>query len=307
MATKRMLITGGAGFIGHHLVNRLIQDGHRVIAVDNERSGNWDRVADGVERDPRAIETLGFDDWRARLDGVDVLFHLAAEKYNSSHTTPERVLDVNVVATERLFRAAASRVDKVVFTSSLYAYGSIGPETMRESDVPEPRTHYGASKLMGEHLLRAVARDNPLAWTVARLFFIYGPRQYSEGGYKSVIVTNFERLAAGLPPTVKGDGAQSLDYVYIDDCIDALLMLSGHEFDGGTFNVATGGGPTINELTALMMEAAEYRGPIETLPPDWTAGTRRVGDPASLEATGWRPQVSLEEGLDRVWRWMRNG
>lgn len=301
------LVTGGAGFIGHHLVDRLIDNGGRVIVVDNERSGRWARVPAAAERDPRGIEAFDLPAWLERLDGVDVVFHLAAEKYNSSHATPERVLDVNVVATERLFRAAALKVDKVVFTSSLYAYGSVGPEVMRESDLPEPRTHYGASKLMGEHLLRAIDRDTPLAWTVARLFFIYGPNQYAEGGYKSVIMTNFERLAAGLPPTIKGDGEQALDYVYIDDCVDALLELVEHRHDGGTFNVATGEGPTINVLSSAMMEIAGYSGSPITLPPDWTAGTYRVGDPRLLMETGWRPRVPLEEGLKRVWSWMRNG
>ncbi|HWL00889.1 MAG TPA: NAD-dependent epimerase/dehydratase family protein [Microbacteriaceae bacterium] len=301
------LVTGGAGFIGHHLVDRLLGDGHRVVVVDNERSGRWDRVAAAAERDTRGIEAFSLSDWMERLKGVDVVFHLAAEKYNSSHATPERVLDVNVVATERLFRAAAVSVDKLVFTSSLYAYGAVGPEVMRETDLPAPRTHYGASKLMGEHLLRAIDRDTPFAWTVARLFFIYGPNQYAEGGYKSVIMTNFERLAAGLAPTIKGDGEQALDYVYIDDCIDALIELAGHRHDGGTFNVATGEGPTINQLTDTMMEVVGYLGSPVALPPDWTAGTFRVGDPALLTKAGWRPRVGLEDGLDRVWSWMRNG
>ncbi|MCU1403201.1 MAG: NAD-dependent epimerase/dehydratase family protein, partial [Microbacteriaceae bacterium] len=207
------LVTGGAGFIGHSLVNRLVANGHRVIAVDNERSGDWSRVDERAERDARGIQDFTIDDWRERLQAVDVVFHLAAEKYNSSNATPERVLDINVVATERLFRAAAGIVDKVVFTSSLYSYGSMGPATMSERDRPEPTTHYGVSKLAGEHMLRAISRETPLSWTVARLFFIYGPRQYAGGGYKSVIMSNFERIKRGEAPTIRGDGLQSLDYV----------------------------------------------------------------------------------------------
>ncbi|WP_157981679.1 NAD-dependent epimerase/dehydratase family protein [Protaetiibacter intestinalis] len=300
------LVTGGAGFIGHHLVARLLDEGHRVIALDNGRSGRWDRVDARAERDERGIEDLTVEEWRARLDEVDVLYHLAAEKYNSSSSTPERVLDVNVVATERLFRAAVGAVEKTVFTSSLYAYGSMGPETMREADLPVPVTHYGASKLMGEHLLRVMARDAPFAWTVARLFFIYGPSQWAEGGYKSVIFSNFERIAAGVAPTIRGDGEQILDYVYIDDCIDALRLLEDHRLDGRTFNVATSSGVSINQLTSLMTEVSGYDGPVETVAADWTAGSRRVGDPEHLRGVGWLPKTELRDGLSHVWRWMND-
>jgi UDP-glucose 4-epimerase len=300
------LVTGGAGFIGHHLVARLLDEDHRVVVVDNERSGRWDRVDPRAERDARGIEQFDFVQWTQRLAGVDVLVHLAAEKYNSSHSTPERVLDVNVTATERLFRAAAEvSVGKVLFTSSVYAYGSMGPETMAEDQLPQPVTHYGASKLMGEHLLRAIARDQPLAWTVARLFFIYGPRQYAEGGYKSVIVSNFERIAAGVRPTIRGTGEQVLDYVHIDDCLDALRLLEDHGFDGATVNVATGSGPSINELTATMSEIADYHGGAETVAADWTDRSRRVGEPRTLLAAGWRPRVALADGLKDFWTWMK--
>lgn len=298
------LVTGGAGFIGHHLIARLLGEGHRVIALDNERSGSWDRVDPRAERDARGIEELDVEGWIARLRNVDVLYHLAAEKYNSSNSTPERVLEVNVLATERLVRAAAGIVRKVIFTSSLYAYGSMGPDSMSETDLAAPTTHYGASKLMGEHLLRAVGRDTPFAWSVARLFFIYGPRQWAEGGYKSVIMSNFERIAAGLAPTVRGDGEQVLDYVYIEDCIDALRTLERSEHDGSTVNVATGAGVSINELTRMMSEISGYSGAPEFVEADWTAGSRRVGDSSRIMTAGWEPKVSIQDGLALVWRWM---
>lgn len=301
------LVTGGAGFIGHTLVNRLITGGHRVIAVDNERSGSWLRVDERVERDARGIQDFSLADWRARLQGVDVLFHLAAEKHNSSNATPERVLDVNVVATERLFRAASGIVDKVVFTSSLYAYGSMGPDTMREGDLPEPVTHYGVSKVAGEHLLRAVSHESGLNWTVARLFFIYGPRQYAGGGYKSVIMSNFERIQREEAPTIRGDGLQSLDYVYIDDCIDALIRMAGHDLDGRVFNVASAQSTNILELTEMMREIASGSQESVFVPPDWTHGSRRAGNPALLnEATGWTASTPIKAGLSRVWNWMEN-
>ena len=304
---KTYLITGGAGFIGHTLSNRLVREGHRVIAVDNGRSGDWSRVDDRIERDVRGIQDLSSEEWEQRLAGVDVLFHLAAEKYNSSNSTPERVLEVNVIATDRLFRAAAGRVGKVVFTSSLYAHGSMGPESMRESDRAAPITHYGVSKLTGEHLLPAIALKTPLNWTVARLMFIYGPRQFAGGGYKSVIMSNFERIANGEAPTIYGDGLQSLDYVYVDDCIDALLRMAEHDLDGQTFNIASGIATNIVELTDLMRSTAVGALEPTYAPADWTHDSRRVGDPALLaSASGWQVSTPISEGLAKTWRWMED-
>jgi UDP-glucose 4-epimerase len=234
------------------------------------------------------------------------VFHLAAEKYNSAKATPQKIIDVNISATRRLFEAAArSGQAKVVFTSSLYAYGSMGPAAMRESDLPAPTTAYGVSKLAGEHLLRMAYDDHRLAWSVARLFFIYGPRQFAEGGYKSVIVANFERLARGESPTVFGDGEQALDYVYIDDTIAALLALADREHDGKTLNIASGNGTTVNALTAAMLQVSGSSLTATTCPPDWTAGSRRVGDPRSAaRELRWKADTPIETGLKRCWEWM---
>ena len=109
---------------------------------------------------------------------------------------------------------------------------------MAEDDLPKPTTVYGASKVAGEHLLRVAGHENGLAWTVGRLFFIYGPKQYAEGGYKSVIVKNFERIRSAENPVVFGDGKQALDYVYVDDCVEALLAMLAPEHDGRTYNVS---------------------------------------------------------------------
>ena len=176
---------------------------------------------------------------------------------------------------------------------------------MRESDLPTPTTMYGVSKLAGEHMLRASHNRDRLQWSVARLFFVYGPRQYAEGGYKSVIVSNFERLARGEAPTVFGDGEQSLDYVYIDDAVAALIAMAAPEHDGKTLNVSSGHGTTVNVLTAAMLRASgkPARAPC---PPDWTAGSRRVGDPtAAASELGWKADTPVEVGLERCWDWLR--
>jgi UDP-glucose 4-epimerase len=255
-----------------------------------------DRVhADLAASSPRALEDL--------CAGASVLFHLAAEKYNTPGSTSERILDVNVVATNRLFDAAArAGLGKTIFTSSLYAYGALGPEPMREVDAPAPWTTYGTSKLTGEHLLRTLGHACGMRWSVARVFFVYGPRQFAEGGYKSVIVKNFERLRAGEAPVINGDGLQGLDYFYVDDCVDGLLRMVGAESDGQTLNLGSGRAVTIRELTRLMLDASGTEIEARNGAADWTAGTMRWADVTrAAEILGWRAQTELVTGLARTW------
>jgi len=302
MALKHV-VTGAAGFIGSHLVASLLEAGHAVTGVDDERTGDWSRAPDSCTRRTVDLAAMTERELDGLLQDVDVCFHLAAEKHNSSRDVPQRVVDVNISATRRLFEAAArTNVRKIVFTSSLYAYGSLGPEPMSESDVPLPTTVYGVSKLAGEHLLRVSAASSTLAWSVARLFFVYGPQQYAEGGYKSVIVSNFERLRRGERPLVLGDGKQALDYVYVDDVVEALVALAGPAHDGLVCNIGSGQAVSVADLTDAMLAVAGCE--LEPIwgPPDWTAGSRRVADvELAHDALGWSATTALHDGLSRVW------
>jgi nucleoside-diphosphate-sugar epimerase len=299
---RRAVVTGAAGFIGGHLTHRLVRDGWQVAGIDKRR-GPWDNAAPGIARLEHDLAKLDESQLSDLLDGADVLFHLAAEKHRQSEMQPELMLEVNVMATARLFRAASSaEVPRVVFTSSLYAYGSTGPAPMEESDLPTPRTTYGASKLAGEHLLRAAAASSRLRWSIARLFFIYGPRQHESNAYRSVIHANFERISRGERPTVYGDGQQALDYVYIDDCIDALLRLAAPQADGLTVNVASGEALSIATLTDEMIAVAGSDLRPRACPPDWTAGSCRTGSVTlAARELGWRATTPLRVGLEQAW------
>jgi UDP-glucose 4-epimerase len=302
-AGRVALVTGAAGFIGCHLVERLAREGWEVRGVDDERTGDWRRVKVSVARIDKSLEMMSARELRSACSGATVLFHLAAEKHNTPGVTADRTIEVNVAATARLFDAAgAAGVQTIVFTSSLYAYGSMGPEPMSELDVPTPSTVYGVSKLAGEHLLRATERAHRTAWSVARLFFVYGPRQLAAGGYPSVIVRNFERLRLGEPAVVNGDGEQALDYVYVDDCVDALVELGSGRHAGLTVNVASGNATTVNRLTQAMLEVSGAALAPVAGPADWTAGSRRVGATrVAAERLGWSAGTPLETGLRRVW------
>ena len=249
LAGSTVLVTGGCGFIGSHLVRRLLAEGaRRVIALDSLRYGSEQNLAElaGGERLACVRFELGSDEpalLDRHLEGVDHLFHLAAEKHNQSKHDPDAVLRANVLGTHQLFAAAVrAGVKKTVFSSSLYSYGRLAGPPSRETDLPLPTTVYGISKLCGERLLAHHAGSGPMRGDSLRFFFVYGPRQFAGTGYKSVIVKNFERIRAGQPPVIFGDGSQRLDYVFVEDVVDAALRCMESPDSGRLLNVGIGGG-----------------------------------------------------------------
>jgi UDP-glucose 4-epimerase len=304
------MVTGGCGFIGSHLVRRLVADGaRRIVVVDSLRYGDPANL--GEQR--RGVEVvrhvLGSDDPAALADalrGVRALFHLAAEKHNQSKDSPLDVLRSNILGTHTLFDLAArAGVEKIVFSSSLYAYGRLRGAPFREDEVPRPTTLYGITKLCGEHLLDHLHAVHGTASNVLRFLFVYGPRQFAGMGYKSVIVKTFERLLAGRPAVVNGDGSQALDYVYVDDVVDATVRALESELSGEVLNVGTGVPTTINQLVDLMRSIAGSSLATETGPPDWTAGSSRVADVSKVRRLlRWEPCTTLREGLERTFRWI---
>jgi UDP-glucose 4-epimerase len=310
LAASRVVVTGGCGFIGSHLVRRLLAEGaSEVTVVDSLRYGRAEALA-GLEARVRLLpHELGAGD-RAALDealaGAAAVFHFAAEKHHTERTAGD-VLRANVAGTQALLEAArGAGVGKVVFASSVFAYGRMMGPPLREDEPARPTTAYGMSKLLGERLLGHTADRGGPAHVTLRYFFVYGPRQHAGLGYKSVIVRNYERLLRGQPPTVCGDGSQALDYVYVDDAVEAALRALRSSPAGAVYNVGSGAGTTIDDLTERMMRAAGRRLPKSYLPADETAGSCRVADTLRIESElGWRAGVSLDEGLSRTWRWMR--
>jgi UDP-glucose 4-epimerase len=307
----RFVVTGGCGFIGSHLCRRLIELGAgHVVAIDSLRYGDLSNLGDhdGIEV---VRHTLGADEPIALLPSLrnaDGLFHLAAEKHNQSIDSPQAVLRANIEGTQALYaQAAAAGVKRVVFSSSLYAYGRMDTPAMREDEVPRPRTIYGVSKLAGEHLLAHAAKEYGLSGRALRYFFVYGPRQWAGMGYKSVIVKNAERLKAGQPPLVLGDGNQALDYIFVDDVVEATILALVHPSAGvETLNIASGTATTVNTLLRTLCEVAGRPFEPELGPADWTAGSSRSGEPTlAKQQLGWEATTRLADGLARVWEWVK--
>jgi UDP-glucose 4-epimerase len=296
------------------LVSKLLDEGaQKVIALDNLRCGTWNNLAEPLHKyGPKLIQQavdfaeMDLESLEKTLAGVDYLFHLAAEKHNQSKASPEHVLNVNVIGTHRLFQAAVhAKVRKTIFTSSLYAYGAMQPPAMTESQIPAPHTVYGVSKLTGEHLLHYLHAQHGMNYTALRLFFVYGPRQYAGMGYKSVILSNFERILQGEPPVIFGNGEQALDYTYVDDVVRALIAGLNPNANGHVINIGSGVATSVNALTCMMMKTAGSAVQPINASPDWTAGSCRVSDNSKARRIlGWEPTIPLEAGLHSVYRWL---
>jgi len=307
-------VSGGCGFIGSHLCRRLVELGaRRVLAIDSLRYGDLSNLAD-TPSVTVLRHTLGSDDpalLAPALAGMDGLFHLAAEKHNQSIDSPAQVMRANIEGTHALYAACtAAKVPRVVFSSSLYAYGRLAGPPMSEDEVPRPSTVYGISKLAGEHLLGHFAKRGELSGRALRYFFVYGPRQWAGMGYKSVIIKNAERLLAGQPPLIFGDGNQALDYIFVEDVVDATLraMLVPNATPAlvDPINLAAGRAVPVRELLELLCRVAGR--PFEPVmaPADWTAGSSRTGTTErAATLLGWRATTPLEEGLRRTWDFVK--
>ena len=294
MRALRAIVTGGAGFIGSHLVDALVERGDEVVIVDDLSSGKREHLNPNARFEERDI--------RQGLDASDaeVVFHLAAQAdVQTSVKRPDYDADVNVLGTVRVLEAARASGAQVVFTSTGGAiYGECdGPAG--EEAPREPLSPYGIAKLCGEEYLQGWNRTYGTRNVVLRLANVYGPRQDAglEGG---VVAIFLERLAAGEETVIYGDGGQTRDFVYVGDVVQGLLAATGRE--GGVFNVGTGDETTILALhrVCAVVAGAEREPRFEEAR---LGDVRRSVLDVSLAARelGWRPQVGLEDGLRLTW------
>jgi UDP-glucose 4-epimerase len=307
IAGRHVLVTGGAGFIGSHLVDGLLARGAgRVTVLDSFKYASPGHHGQAGDRVSAVKFTLGSDPPERLAEivaDVDLLFHLAAEKHNQSLRDPRQLIAANIAGTYDLYEAAGrAGVQKLVFSSSLYAYGRVNRPPMTEGELPTPTTVYGISKLTGEQLGAHARVKYGLASVALRYFFVYGPRQFPGMGYKSVIISNFERLSRGEAPVIFGDGKQELDYVYVDDVVDATVRAMESPVDGELLNVGSGTASSIDDLTRVMIEVSGK--PIAPVygAADWTHGSSRVSDNRKIASLlGWTPATPLREGLRRTY------
>jgi UDP-glucose 4-epimerase len=294
----RAIVTGGAGFIGSHLVDALLARGDEVLVVDSLARGHREHVPDGVELVERDVrEPLG--DVFARFR-PDTCFHLAAQAdVRVSVERPAEDAAVNVLGTVQVLAAAQEQDAKVVFSSTGGAIYGECSRPAREDDPLEPISPYGTAKLASESYISTFNRLHGSEHTVLRYANVYGPRQESglEGG---VVAIFFERFRAGERATIYGDGRQTRDFLHVSDIVDATL--AGVETKG-LFNVGSGRETSILELHELCRRASRTEGEPEFAPERLGEIQRSVLDPTrGVDELGWRARLSLDEGLRATWR-----
>ena len=298
-------VTGGAGFIGHHLLGGLVTDGHRVSVIDDFSTGRRGRLA---PLDGRFVLTTGSVLDPAALDhafaGCDVVFHLAAiASVAQSLVEPRLTNDVNVGGTiEVMLAAARAGVKRVVLAGSSAVYGIPERLPCRESDRPDPRSPYAASKLAAEHYQHSLGRLYGVETVALRFFNVYGPGQDPASEYAAVVPRFITAVLEGRRPVINGSGDISRDFVYVGDVVEACRLAAQPAAPSAlTCNVASGLPTGLDELLGSMCAAVGRN-------VDPVLGAERPGDiPHSLadtllaaEALGYRARVTLGEGIART-------
>jgi UDP-glucose 4-epimerase len=293
---SKYLVTGGAGFIGANLVQKLLNDGHEVVVIDNYAGGKKaDRILKGakyIKEDVRNLNKLK----KIFAQGFDGIFHLAAlprVSYSVEH--PDETHEVNVTGTLNvLIAAATAKITRVIFSSSAAVYGEINADKLTETMTPAPVSPYGFHKLMSEQYCKLFSIIYDVQTVCLRYFNVYGPYFDPAGAYALVVGKFIDQRKNNKPLTICGDGEYYRDYVNVADVVNAnaLAMNSADLGNGEIINIGTGQSRSVNELAEII------GGRKETISP-------RKGDPRRSEANidqaklllGWAPKVNFEDGL----------
>ena len=290
---SKLLVTGGAGFIGSHLVDKLVHDGHEVVIIDNLSTGKKEYI------NPRArFEQKDIRDYASIepvFKGVEAVFHLAADaRLQMSIDDPLTTHATNVTGTLNvLYAAHKAGVKKVVFASSCAVYGDIEKLPLKETMQCSPLSPYGLHKYMGEQYCRVFANLVGLPTVALRFFNVFGPRKTADGAYPMVIPIFLKQRAAGESMTIVGDGEQTRDYVHVRDVVAACVAAWQSAVGGGEIiNIGNGRQISINDIARML------GGPTKTIP-------ERKGEMRFIEASNakakrllkWKPKVKFEDGL----------
>jgi UDP-glucose 4-epimerase len=313
MQNSRVLITGGAGLVGSHIADLLVKEGvSEIIVLDNFTRGRMANLALAQEQGHLVIVEGDIRDQKLLADvmqGVDIVFHQAAIRITQCAEEPRLALEVLADGTFNVLEAAVNaKVKKVVAASSASIYGMAEEFPTPESHHPyNNRTIYGAAKVFNEGLLRSFHEMYGLDYVALRYFNVYGPRMDIYGVYTEVLIRWMDRIVAGQPPLIFGDGKQTMDFVYIEDIARANILAAKAKVTDEIFNVASGVETSLNDLAYSL---AKVMG--SDLTPEY--GPERKANPVqrrladivkSKQLLGFEAEVSLEDGLSRLVNWWR--
>ena len=308
----KILVIGGAGFVGSHIVDQLLdQPVREVVVLDNLVRGSNANLAGALDDERVNLVEGSLEDrdlLREMMEDVDYVFHLAALWLYECVHEPRRAIEVNVVGTWNVVEAAqAAGVKKVVYSSSASVYGNALETPMTEEHQFNNRTLYGATKIAGEQFFRAIHEQHGLDYVGLRYMNVYGPRMDYEGVYVSVIMKVLDKIDAGAAPEIHGDGSQTFDFVHVADVARANILALKSDATDVNLNVGTGVGTTIKELVNGLLEVTGSELEPEYLPGEQMFVTERIGSTELAEALiGFSAEIPYAEGLRSVVDWRRS-
>lgn len=318
MASKRrVLVTGGAGLIGSHICDQLIRRAEakgygEIVVLDNFVRGRRENLAWALAHGDVTIvegDITNPDTVREVMRGIDLVFHMAAIRITQCAQEPRLALEVLVDGTFNVLEAAVeAKVRKVVAASSASVYGLAESFPTREDHHPyNNRTFYGAAKTFNEGMLRSFNDMYGLDYVALRYFNVYGPRMDVHGKYTEVLVRWMERLAAGQPPLIFGDGRQTMDFIYVEDIARANILAAESNVTDRVFNVASGTESSLLDLAAALNRVMGTNLKPEHLPERAVnpVPRRLAYTDAAAEAIGFQAEIELDEGLRRLVQWWR--
>ena len=298
LKSREILVTGGAGFIGSHLVKGLVKRGYSVRVLDNFSTGSIENIEevknkiDLIEGDVRDYETV-----KRALQGAEAVVHLAALiSVSESIEKPDLYFEVNVRGTYNVSKAFEGN-GGLVFISSSAVYGDPLYVPIDEDHPLNPKSPYGASKAAGESFVKAFSELNGYRPIILRLFNVYGPGQSK--AYAGVITEFISRVSMGERPAIFGDGDQTRDFVHVSDVIEAIASALEREKARGTYNIGSGREVRINDLARLVLKAfgKEEMSPIHAPPRAGDIRRSTADIKKAMEDFGFQPRVELEKGI----------
>ncbi|HWO58626.1 MAG TPA: NAD-dependent epimerase/dehydratase family protein [Umezawaea sp.] len=301
---RTVFVTGGAGFIGMHVVPMLLERDYKVRIFDNMFRGDRDKVAELV-----ATGNVELIDQDVRyggavqnaMKGCESVIHLAAVSINKSVSDPYESVDINMVGNHNVFAAAADQgVRRLVYASSASVYGDPKKLPMHEDDELSPLTPYCIAKRSGEDLLGFYQRSKGLSWVGLRFFNVYGPGQKTTAYYTSVINHFVNRLRQGLPPVIDGKGEQSMDFIHVTDIARSVVAALESEQDNVPVNIGTGIDTTVADLAKILINAVGVDVEPQFNPRDVLVSRRAADITRAKEVLGWEPTITVEDGMNEL-------
>ncbi len=310
---KRILVIGGAGLIGSHVVEQLLtEDVMEIVVYDNFCRGTYENLQLALKDNRCKIYEAGGDILQtdildSAMKNADAVIHLAALWLLQCYEYPRAAFDVNIRGTFNVLEACvANKIEKLIYSSSASVYGDAVEEPMTENHPYNNWTFYGATKIASEHMMKAYHKRYGLDVIGLRYMNVYGPRQDYKGTYIAVMMKILDNLDKGLPPVVFGDGSQAYDFIHVSDVAKANICALKSDTAFGFYNVGRGIKTSIKELTEIILKITGSDLEIKYEPAGQTFVTNRVGCPKAAERDlGFKWSIELEEGLQSLIEWRR--